>query len=326
MGEARRHTIARRRQVPARRRRFGCVAALAEVLALALLVAHFDAPANFAPAVAASFAVVHPHSNHTLAASTAAPAPAPAPVPAPAPTPAPAPVPAPAPTPAPAPAPAPAAAPARVVTTPPDPGQNIAPSPNFLASCSSTVYDDSPGCVDPTVQAINNARAHEGVGALALPSNWAQLSAQEQTFVLTNLERTARGMAPLSEMATGLEGAAQQGASSSQDPAPPAGYPFTQWGSNWAGEMGNPLEAFYYWMYDDGPGSSNIECTPSNSSGCWGHRHNVLLALACHPCVMGAGYDAHGYQGTPSLTELLVDTSGAPAADFTWAQEQPYLS
>jgi hypothetical protein len=218
------------------------------------------------------------------------------------------------------------AAPVRSVPTPADPAANIPPSPNFLSDCAANAYDDSQGCVTATVQAIDNARAHEGVGPMNLPSNWYSLSVTQQTFVMTDLERVARGMAPTSEMASNLEGAAQQGASANQDPSPPAGYPYSQWGSNWAGEMGNPLEALYYWMYDDGLGSSNIECTASNTSGCWGHRHNVLMAMACHPCVMGVGYDAHAYNGTPSLTELMVDTSGSPAADFTWNQEQPYLS
>ncbi|HYA67754.1 MAG TPA: hypothetical protein VED63_03385 [Acidimicrobiales bacterium] len=180
--------------------------------------------------------------------------------------------------------------------------------------------------MDATVAAITNARATEGIGPFVLPSNWDQLTASEQTFVMTNLERTARGLPALSALVAALDTAAQQGADASRDPSPPAGFPFTQWGSNWAGEMGNPLEALYYWMYDDGPGSSNVDCTPSNSSGCWGHRQNILMGLSCQPCVMGAGYAPTGYQNTPSVTELLVDTSGVPATDFTWAEEQPFVS
>ncbi len=332
MAEPSRGTDATRRKVaaPGWRGRFGCVLTLLEVVALVLVVSHFDAATPYFPAEASSRIVMHSHgSNHAKTAaahpviptSTTLPTPVPSAAPVPTPTttapPAPAPVRAPTPT---------TVAPTPAVPTPADPAANIAPSPNFLADCSSSTYDDSPGCVQPTVEAIDNARAAEGIGPMVLPTNWTQLTVGQQTFVMTNLERTARGMPALSVMATDLEGAAQAGADASSDPAPPSGFPFSQWGSNWAGEMGNPLEALYYWMYDDGPGSSNIECTPSNSSGCWGHRHNILMAMACHPCVMGAGYDATGYQNTPSLTELMVDTSGDPAADFTWAQEQPYLS
>jgi hypothetical protein len=42
-------------------------------------------------------------------------------------------------------------------------------------------------------------------------------------------------------------------------------------------------------------------------------------------CVMGTGYDATGWNGDPSLAELLVDSSGQPAVVFTWQQEQGYF-
>ena len=73
-------------------------------------------------------------------------------------------------------------------------------------------------------------------------------------------ERTARGLPPLAGMATALDAAALVGAQQSDDPTIPSGFPWTQWGSNWAGAVGDPLEAIYFWMYDDGPGSSNIDC------------------------------------------------------------------
>ena len=90
--------------------------------------------------------------------------------------------------------------------------------------------------------------------------------------------------------------------------------------------MGNPLEAIHYWMYDDGAGTTNVDCTPTNQSGCWGHRENILMRLTCTVCVMGTGWDSTGYSGDPSMTELLVETSGNPALDFTWRQESPFLS
>lgn len=233
----------------------------------------------------------------------------------------------PAPTPQPAPAPPPPASAARQGILPPqEPPTNISPSPDFLQSCSGSQYDDSPGCVDATVQAIDNARAHEGLAGLSLPSNWYQLSVTQQLYVSTNLERTVRGLAPLVAMATALDQAADQGAAQNTDPPPPPGFPYSQWGSNWAGAVGNPLEAVYYWMYDDGPGSSNIDCTASDTSGCWGHRDNVLMNLSCQMCVMGTGYRPTAWNGDPSMAELLVDSSGQPAEEFTWAQEQPYLS
>jgi ribosomal protein L24E len=211
------------------------------------------------------------------------------------------------------------------ILPPGNPPANIAPSPNFLSSCSGTHFDNSTTCVNATLAAIANGRATEGLPGMVLPTNWYALSPQQQLFVSTNLERTVRGLAPLVAMSSALDGAALGGAEQSNDPSPPAGFPWSQWGSNWAGAVGNPLEADYFWMYDDGLGSSNIDCTSGNQAGCWGHRDNVLLGLNCTPCEMGTGFDATGYQGYPGWAELLVDTSGAPGVDFSWSQETPYL-
>jgi hypothetical protein len=202
---------------------------------------------------------------------------------------------------------------------PPDnPPGNIAPSPNFLQDCSGVSFDDSSGCVTAVLAAIATGRTAEGLPDMVLPTDWTGLTPPEQLYVATNLERTARGLPPLAGMATALDAAALVGAQQSDDPTIPSGFPWTQWGSNWAGAVGDPLEAIYFWMYDDGPGSSNIDCQHAGDAGCWGHRDNILLNLACQPCDMGAGFDPTGYQGTPSWAELLVDTSGAPQLDFAW--------
>ena len=205
------------------------------------------------------------------------------------------------------------------ILPPAEPAQNIAPSPDFLDSCTAA-QDDQSSCVDATLQAIANAREQEGLPAMVLPGDWGQLSPQEQLFTATNLERTVRGLPALSGMAVALDAAAQSAAAQDTDPSPPAGYPWTSWGGNWAANVGNPLEAVYFWMYDDGEGSSNIDCTPTNTSGCWGHRDNILMALACQPCVMGVGLAPTAWQGNPSWTELLVDSSGPQTLEFTWSQ------
>jgi hypothetical protein len=211
------------------------------------------------------------------------------------------------------------------ILPPGNPPANIAPSPNFLSDCSGSTYDDSPGCVNAVIQAIANGREQEGLPGMVLPTDWYQLSAQQQLFVATNLERTVRGLPPLTAMATALDASSSQGAAQSNDPSPPPGFPWTEWGSNWAGAMGNPLEAIYFWMYDDGLGSSNIDCQSAGAPGCWGHRDNVLLNLNCQPCDMGTAFDSTGYQGYPSWAELLVDTSGSPPVDFSWSQVTSYL-
>jgi hypothetical protein len=219
-----------------------------------------------------------------------------------------------------------AVAPTHGILPPANPPASIAPDPNFLTSCSSTTEDDSGRCVASALAAIDNGRRAEALPAMTLPSNWSALTPQEQLYVVTNLERTVRGLPPLSAMASALDQAAQGGAGAGDDPSPPEGFPFVRWGANWAGGVGNPLEALYYWMYDDGPDSNNADCTPGNSSGCWGHRDVILLSLPCSPCVMGTGFDPSGWGGQPSWSELLVASSGSPATDFTWDQEAPYLA
>jgi len=211
------------------------------------------------------------------------------------------------------------------ILPPADPPANVAPTPDFLDDCSAFPYDDSSTCVSGVLAAIANARAREGLPGMSLPTDWDSLTPGEQLFVATNLERTVRGLPPLSSMATGLDQASVEGAEQSDDPTPPGGFPWTQWGSNWAGAVANPLEAIYYWMYDDGVGSGNVDCTYAGEEGCWGHRQNILLDLACQPCQMGTGYAPQGYQGYPSWAEILVDTSPGQAVDFSWSQVTPDL-
>jgi len=219
-----------------------------------------------------------------------------------------------------------AATPPHAILPPANPPASLPPEPNFLTACSATAEDDSSGCIASALAAIDRGRSAEALPAMTLPSNWGALTPPEQLYVATNLERTVRGLPPLSSMASALDQAATQGAGAGDDPSPPPGFPFERWGANWAGGVGNPLEAVYYWMYDDGPGSNNADCTAGDSGGCWGHRDVILLSLSCSPCVMGTGFDPHGWNGQPSWAELLVGTSGSPAAEFTWQQETPYLS
>jgi hypothetical protein len=212
-----------------------------------------------------------------------------------------------------------------VILPPAEPPTSVPPSPNFLTSCSARSYDDSSGCIGAALAAIDHGRAAEGLGAMSLPSNWGSLTSQELLFVATDMERTVRGLPALSAMATLLDTAADVGADTGDDPSPPGGFPFSRWGANWAGGVGNPLEAIYYWMYDDGPGSNNADCPPGGGGGCWGHRNVILLPLSCTPCVMGTGFAPTAWGGQPSWAEILVATSGAPATVFSWQQEAPYL-
>jgi hypothetical protein len=158
-------------------------------------------------------------------------------------------------------------------------------------------------CQEATVQAIDAARAAQGVGPLVLPPYFTNLTAAEQVLVLADLERVDRGLPGFAGMSSQLDRLALDGAVSNSDPLGPSG---VQWGSNWAGGEASALLADYDWMYDDGPGSPNLDCSTASPSGCWDHRHNVLGDYGPHPS-MGAATTM--VNGVTSMTELF--SSGA---------------
>jgi hypothetical protein len=251
---------------------------------------------------------------------------------------------------------------------PSNPPGNILSNPNLfssgscslngtvLSNCANPCADggtsagwpilvETVGCTSYSLQAVNNAAAQEGVGPMALPSNFLSLSVPEQLFVVADLERVDRGLPPYLGLVPALSNTAQQAAVSLADPQVPAGFPvavdssgFTMMGGAWAGGYQSVLGADYAWMYDDGwagsGATSNIACTSPNAAGCWGHRDELLgsdpgfnpgVGLACTNCVMGTGY-ASSQTNPPaaggvssSYTDLVVAPAGAvPAMSYTW--------
>ena len=207
------------------------------------------------------------------------------------------------------------------IVPPQNPTSNYQPSPSYGGPCSGS------GAVGPGCPAglgmLDALRASEGVVPMSLPSNFGSLPPQQQIFVLTNLERVDRGLAPIAGEASPLDSSAQAGANQGRDPSsPPYG---SSWGSNWASGP-NILWAFQTWMYQDGwggSGSVNGSCTSPSAPGCWGHRDNVLGGYAS-PALMGAGYSSGGVDGG-GVAELLVggDTHDSPY--FNWSQVTPNL-
>ncbi len=234
---------------------------------------------------------------------------------------------------------------------PRNPAVNVPASPNVAgsATCTQTASGwsctnpcltsptvtlvETTACTDDALQAIDTARAQEGIGPMELPSNWSSLTPAEQLFVVTNLERTARGLPPYAGLVATLEGSAQQGASAGADPNPSAPFPFVSASSIWAANSVNPLAADYEWMYDDGwSGSggqtSNVDCTSPTATGCWGHRDAILGFGSCTNCVVGAGFAQNTSSGWgTSYTELFVEPAGSgPAPYFSWAADVlPFL-
>jgi hypothetical protein len=216
------------------------------------------------------------------------------------------------------------------ILPPANPASNIAESPEFAATCRQD-GNPSGACVSAVLQATAAARAGEGLGAMVLPSNFTSLSAGEQLFVLTDVERVDRGLPPVVGMVQELNQDAQAAATGNTDPTPsslPPGSTALAWASNWA-EAAGPLGSNYNWMYDDGPGSGDLACTSSNPGACWGHRDNELgfdssrVAASHGVLVMGAAEaTVPGDAPWSSDAELIAIVSGSPAFTYTWAQAQ----
>jgi hypothetical protein len=160
------------------------------------------------------------------------------------------------------------------------------------------------GCQEAVVNAIDQARAEEGVGPLTLPADYDNMSLAGQIRLLTDLERVDRGLPGFTGLSSKLDVMAEAAALSNSDPTGPNN---TSWGSNWAGGEASALFADYDWMYNDGPGSPNLDCTAPSASGCWDHRQNILGNYGLHPVIGAAVTTVHG---VTSMTELL---SSAPA-------------
>ena len=137
----------------------------------------------------------------------------------------------------------------------------------------------------------------ERLGPLVLPGDFASLSTVNQLIAVTNAERTSRGL-PALVANLALNALAAVGATVGSDPIGPVGF---SWGSNITWGYVSPLAADFAWMYDDGPGGSNIDCPASGGGGCWDHRHNLLAPWGG---AIGAG--AADIGGSIRLTVLLV--------------------
>lgn len=192
-------------------------------------------------------------------------------------------------------------------------GQNACPYGTALSTCRAII-----------LQSMNHANWEEGAQALHLPPNYSQLSASERLFVLTNLVRLSFGKPPIAGLNAAANAAAQVGAKTNTDPVLPAhatldGAPVVAWGGDWAGGFATLEAAMVGWVYDDGPGSDNLDCQPGHMSGCWGHRDDILLNWPAGDLVAGAA--AVTVHGRSSVTLLPVVTSAPVPLTFTWQHE-----
>ncbi|MHB8467450.1 MAG: cell wall-binding repeat-containing protein [Acidimicrobiales bacterium] len=195
--------------------------------------------------------------------------------------------------------------------------------PSFLRVCSQEprTVDNSSSCIGAVVDAIDQARAGEGVGPMVLPDTYPSLAPDAQLLTIINRERTDRGLVALVGTTSDLDAKAQSGADATADPpvSPPA-YSNGRWQgtSTEAASLSQALGADYYWMYKDGWGGSpdatfNLDCTSASSSGCWNHRRAILVAFDSTMVLsMGAALNPGAARGYPSWTTLLMGTTGRP--------------
>jgi hypothetical protein len=220
--------------------------------------------------------------------------------------------------------------------TTPSANTNIAPEPDFLSSCRAT--DEGITCLGEEIEAINNARVQEGLVPMNISvSAFSQLTTAEQMFALTDLERVARNLPPVDAMTTQLDDVAEAGANNLDDPSL-SGWQLTgskgaiAWDSNWAGGL-STAGADYFWLYSDGEGF-NIDCTPTDQSGCWQHLDNILAPITSNcgspkvlpKIVMGAATSPTSQYGV-SDAEIIVQECGGLPTDtvFTWKTAQRLL-
>jgi hypothetical protein len=186
-----------------------------------------------------------------------------------------------------------------------NPVTNIPAIPAYSAACQSNPMGSA--CESAGIAALNNARTLMGQPAYALPSNFTTLSALDQLLALSNADRSLYGVSAVVGFNATLNIAAQAGVSQDTDPVGPStvdGVSFRGWTSNWAAGWASPLYTYYEWMYDDGPAGTNIGCTATDLSGCWGHRDNTLTDFGANVVVMGAATGTSPHYRATAFTEL----------------------
>lgn len=192
--------------------------------------------------------------------------------------------------------------------------------------------------LDRVLASIDAARrSEEGLGPLVFDrTRLASLSVAQQVFVISNLERTSRGLYPAVAMMRRLDSVATSAAERDQDPVDNG----RSYSSIWSSAPSSLGQAAYFadfgWMYDDGPPPQyifrNVDCTHAGESGCWGHRDNILsnplrgFRGCAGVLVTGTGYASRTNDG-PSLTQIFEVSCAnqVSGSAFTWRHAVSYL-
>jgi hypothetical protein len=200
------------------------------------------------------------------------------------------------------------------IVPPTKPAVNI--PPQVVPRCTFTPVDDtSTGCIDSVLHDINYARSIEGLGPMVLPSGYASDPVPTQQLIIADEERGDRGLSQFAGLDPALDTVALTGAQDNEDPAAPAGYQDNGGAANFALDF-TPLGADYAWMYNDGYGGTNVDCTSPTDPGCWGHRDNILgpwTTTDSQTAQMGDGDTTSGqytqiFMNQQDPADALVDT------------------
>lgn len=194
----------------------------------------------------------------------------------------------------------------------------LPPSPNYYNGGGETA----------AIQAINHARAREGLPPLALPDNYWQLAPPEQQFVLVNLERASRGLAPLrwdaalAQIATAYSrqmaqlhffGHTSPISGNFQDRLnanPQIANHYRSIAENLAGNWAPAAGALYEYLYND------------DAEGC-AHRHNILNPQFT---LIGIGAAPGGPWRVMSAQELLASNPANPYISAAPDRTPPIIS
>jgi hypothetical protein len=198
------------------------------------------------------------------------------------------------------------------------------PSSNYpIGAMPAACQTDPTGsvCIDAAVTYLNDARANLGQPPYRLPADFAALTPTQQALILTNEDRILYNLAPISGLTDALNQDAAATLATDSDPQPSASDDWAGYTSNASWGTVNMVAAYEGWMYADGPGSDNVDCTTLDPSGCWGHRHDILWQFGPGTLAMGAAVGPDS-SGKPAYTMLLMEggPSYTPVFTYTWDQ------
>jgi len=195
----------------------------------------------------------------------------------------------------------------------PDPASNF---PEQIATVCAAA-PQSVQCTQAGIAELDEARASDGQDPYRLPPNFLQLSGAHQIVVLTNLDRQANGLRAVPGTTAALDRTALEGAQDGTDPV--VKNPQISWAANWAGGFPSAVWAYLTWMYDDGYGGPNIDCTSLGDPGCWGHRHDILAQFP------PGGTLEMGAADLDDGSYAMIIAEGAPQAQIHYDYRSPTL-